>query len=156
MAIFEQPLVAVREHGGGRVGEAGEPHALDRLVGDRSRPAQHAAAAEELPAPALARLRRDADILARGQGGKDVAELEGARDSLLRHLMDRQSGDVFAGEDDLRRARLEHAGDQVEDGGFARAVGADDGANLARLDRQVDAVDRDQRAETARQPPAFK
>ena len=67
-----------------------------------------------------------------------------------------ERGDVFAGEDDLPRTRLEHAGDQVEDGGFARAVGTDDGANLARLHRQVEAVDRDQGTEPARQPPAFK
>ena len=82
---LEQALVAVRQHGGGRIGEAGEPHALHRLVGDGGRRGQHAAAAEEAPAPAVARLRRDAHVLARGQGGKDVAELEGARDALLRH-----------------------------------------------------------------------
>ena len=153
---LEQALVAVREHGGGRIGHTGEPHARNRLVGGRGRPAQHAAAAEELPAPAIPRLGRNAHVLAHGQGGKDVAELEGARDSLLRHLMDRHSGDVLAGEDHLPSARLEHAGDQVEDGGLAGAVGPDHGANLAGLHRQVDAIDGHQGAEAADQTPAFK
>ena len=73
-----------------------------------------------------------------------MTELKGTGDALLRHLVHRQSGDVLAGEDDAARARLEHAGDQVEDGGLAGAVGADDGANLAALHRQVDVVDGDE------------
>ena len=53
-------------------------------------------------------------------------------------------------------ARLEHAGDQVEEGGLAGAVGTDDGADLAGLHRHVDVVDGDQRAEAARPAPCIQ
>src|SRR6266545_2225120 len=130
--------------------------AIAMATSSSRRSVKHTAAAEKQPAPVVPRLAGDADVLPRGQSGKDVAELEGAGDALLRHLMHRHPGNVLAGKDDFPGVRPEHAGDQVEDGGLAGAVGADDGANLARLDRHVDVVDGDQCPESARQPLAFK
>ena len=146
----------MRKHRGGYLGKARQPHALERLLGNGAGSAVHPAAAEESPAAAIARLRRDADVLARAQRWKHVTELKRARNSLLRHLVDRPSRDGLAGENNLAGARPQHAGDQVEDGRLAGAVGPDDRADLAGLDRQVDGVDGDQRAEAANEPLAFK
>src|SRR5262249_31636725 len=82
---LEQALVAVREHGGGDAGEAGEPHVVEPLVRDGGGAVAHPASADEAPALSVARLRRNADVLARGQRREDVTELESAGDPLLRH-----------------------------------------------------------------------
>ncbi len=52
--------------------------------------------------------------------------------------------------------RPQHTGDEVEECGLAGAVGTDDGADLAGLERQVDVVDGNQRPETANKAAAFK
>ncbi len=42
----------------------------------------------------------------------------------------------------------EHAGEQIEEGGLAGAVRADDARDLKLAQREIDVIDRDQRAET--------
>ena len=58
--------------------------------------------------------------------------------------------DILAVEHDPAGARREESADQVEEGGLAGAVGADHGAQLARLDRHRHVVDGDQAAEMPR------
>ena len=59
-------------------------------------------------------------------------------------------GYVFVSENDLSRGLREKAADEIEEGGLAGPVGADDGAQFARFDRHGYAVDGDQAAEMLR------
>src|SRR4030095_10980331 len=61
-------------------------------------------------------------------------------------LMRRQGGDVLAEEPHGPGGRHEIAGDGVEQGGLAGAIGAEDGAALSGPDREIDAVERHQSA----------
>src|SRR5439155_1727880 len=61
-------------------------------------------------------------------------------------LQRRHAGDVLAAEFHAPRARLDLAQDAVEQRRLARAVGADHADDLARADRQRDAVDGTDRA----------
>jgi hypothetical protein len=106
--------------------------------------------------PPVARLGREAHVLAHREARKDVAALEGARDSLARDRVHRQAGDVLPGEEHLPRLRPQRARDEVEDRRLAGAVRADQRADLARLDAEVDLVDCHQRAEAAHQAAALK
>src|SRR5689334_20663711 len=91
-----------------------------------------------------ARLRGDADVFQRRGVWQDVGDLVGARDTGPRDQVRRQSGDVGAVEQDAARGRTQHAGHAIEEGALARAVWADDGANLAAFDIKVDLVERRQ------------
>ena len=65
-------------------------------------------------------------------------------------LFGRKRRDVAAVEQDRARGRREEAADQIEERRLAGAVGADHGAQLARLDGERDVVDGDQAAEALR------
>ena len=78
--------------------------------------------------------------------------LEGACDAERGDAVRRHVGDVGAVEDQLAAGRLVDAAHQVEDGGLAGAVRADDGEDLALLDGEAHAVDRLDAAEVDRQP----
>ncbi len=77
--------------------------------------------------------------------------LEGTGDAECRDLVRRHVGDVGAVEAEPARGRLVDAAHQVEDGGLARAVGADDGEDLALLDGEAHAVDGADAAEVDRE-----
>src|SRR5690606_38306906 len=64
----------------------------------------------------------------------------------------RRGGDVLAVEEEPARGRIVDAADQVEDGGLAGAVGADDGEDLAALHGEADVIDGADAAETDAQP----
>ena len=66
---------------------------------------------------------------------------------VLRDPVGRQPGDVLAVENDRARRRPQHAGQAIEERALAGAVGADDGADLARGHGEVDVVERGQPAE---------
>ena len=68
--------------------------------------------------------------------------LEGAGDTQAGHVVGRASGDVLAVEDDPAATRFVQAADQIEDGGFAGAVGAHQGEHFAGLYIKADAVHR--------------
>ena len=55
-------------------------------------------------------------------------------------LIFRREGDVLAAQRDAALVGDEAAGDGIEEGGFARAVGADDGGEVSRFHGQADAV----------------
>src|SRR5208283_1838398 len=88
-----------------------------------------------------------ADVFADGNLGEDFGDLEGARHAASDAVGDGKLRDGLAGEHDLTRRRREEAADHVEEGGLAGAVRANDGAQLAGLDRHRDVVDGDQAAE---------
>ena len=95
-------------------------------------------------------LDRDAQIVAHRQLGEHLGDLEGAGDAAPHPPRRQQPGDILAVEPDPARARRQKSADHVEKGGFAGAVRADHGAQLARLDRHRHRVDGDQAAEPAR------
>ena len=95
-------------------------------------------------------LDRDAQIFPHRQFGKDLGDLEGPRHAAPDAARRQQMRDVLAVENDAARCRREEAGDQIEEGRLAGAVRADDGAQLAGLDRHRDIVDGDQAAEMLR------
>ena len=146
-------LIAVGQLAHQPVGLAGEPALLQQLADALARsPASPAprqpgpqAQAPPPPRPAMRRFSRTRQL------GEDLGDLEGARHAELatrwcagRSVMSRPS------KQDAARGRREEAADQIEEGGLAGAVGADHGAQLARLDRERDVVDGDQAAEGAR------
>src|SRR5438477_12975972 len=61
--------------------------------------------------------------------------------------MRRQSGDVLSEETDAPRCRQKIAGDAIEQRCLAGAVRTEHGAALARLNREVDRIQRNQRTE---------
>ena len=61
--------------------------------------------------------------------------------------MDRQPRDVAAGEADMALLRRDLAGDEADEGRFARAVRADHGMEFAVLDVEIDGVGCDDAAE---------
>ena len=87
--------------------------------------ANDAVVAQEAPG-VLARLGGDPHVLEHGGAGQDVGDLVRARDGLRGDRVGRQPGDVLAVEHDAAARRAEHAGQAVEEGGLAGAVGADD------------------------------
>src|SRR5204863_6835999 len=75
------------------------------------------------------------------QPRKDADLLEGAGDAEAGHAVWRRAGEVAAAEEHAAVVGGEVAGHAVEERGLARAVGADEAHDFARLHREVDAVD---------------
>jgi len=100
--------------------------------------------------PAQVAPHREALRAQRGQGDqhvvqgrlvvKQIHDLERARQALARDLPRRQAGDVFAGKAHRAAVGLEAAGQHVEAGGLARAVGAHDAGQLALVEIERDAL----------------
>ena len=65
------------------------------------------------------------------QTGEKPQVLEGAGNPQPGHPVGRKSGDVAAVKDDFPGIRFDNPGETIEQGGLARAVGADEGRNLA-------------------------
>ena len=90
-------------------------------------------------------------IVDHGRAFEQLDVLERARDAGAGDTMARQRGNVAIAQRDAARARLEHAGDDVEHRGLARAVRPDDREHLALLDRKAEIADRGQPAKPQRQ-----
>ena len=67
-----------------------------------------------------------------------------------------EPGDVLAAEQDLSRARHQHAGYQVDEGGFTGPVGADQGVARPLLQAEIDVVRHADRAKALEQPTGFQ
>ena len=87
-------------------------------------------------APRVADLARDAQVVAHRQVGEQLEPLERARDPEPGPLVRVEPAHVAAVEQDPARRRREHAGDDVEQRGLARAVGPDQAGDLARRARR--------------------
>ena len=101
-----------------------------------------------IPKHARARLAREADILGDAQLGKEVRELKRPPEPQPRALRRAEPRDIDAAHRDGAGCRAKLAGEQVEIGGLARAIGADDSGELAGAERAGYAVHRDMPAET--------
>ncbi len=86
------------------------------------------------------------------QAGKRAHQLEGAADATPAHRVRREPIDALVPERDGALIGGEHPGDDVEQRGLARAVGADDGEDRALGHAEAHPVDREQAAEPLAYP----
>ena len=146
---FELALVAVRQSAAAGASRCrrGWPRAM-KCVGllDPARVGCSSARARS-SAAAGARLHGEAHVLEHGEVGEQIGELERAADAARRARAAPQPRDVLAVEQHRAGGRRQLARDQVEVGGLAGAVRADDRGERARRGR------RSSRASTATWPP---
>ena len=88
------------------------------------------------------------DVLARRRAGKDADELEGSGDAGATYLEGPDADDLIALKDDRPGVRRQFASDEVEDGGLARAVRADEAGDAAGGDIEGEVADGDETAES--------
>lgn len=135
-AELEQFLLPAGQVARALVGDVSQFQEGERVVGllaHRLFGRAHLAGGEPVGEEVLAGLprRHHHQILARGEVVELVGDLEGAYQAFVEARVGRQRGDVLAEEADGARGRLQGAGDQVEQRGLARAVGADEAEDLA-------------------------
>src|SRR5205085_1427413 len=92
-------------------------------------------------------LRGEDQVLAHSQLGKDLQQLEGAADSQPVEVARPHAGDGASVEPHLAGARAELAEDAIEQRRLAAAVRPDDAEDLAFVDVERHAVDRQNAAE---------
>ena len=78
--------------------------------------------------------RGDRQVLAHRQPGEQLVDLIALGQAELADVGDVHAGDVAALEHDLAGGRRDLAGQHLEEGRFAGAVGTDDAAQLALID----------------------
>ena len=107
---------------------------------------------ERVPEQAAAHLQHPPghDVVEHAHALEQRQVLEGAGDAQGRGLVRAHAAALLALEGDEARLRMVEAVDDVEDRGLARAVGADDGADLALADVEADRVERAHAAEAQR------
>ena len=125
------------------LGDGGETHALDELVGEHT-------GLELLARPALAHLRRDQDVVAHAERAERLEPLERAADAEPRALVRLDRGDVLAVEHDGAAGRWLQTRDDVEQGGLARPVGTDETGHLVLGNVDGDGSESLETAETHR------
>jgi len=148
---LELALVAVGERRRLGVAPRREADLVERPVGALDPAAMAGPAREDLGTTRRPRLDGEADVLVGGEIGEERGDLEGPADAARRASRGAELRDVVAVEQDAARGRRDLAGHQVEIGGLAGAVGADDGGQFAGSEGGGDAVDRDVAAEADRQ-----
>src|SRR5439155_9116568 len=102
---------------------------------------------EEISGLPLSRQNRRLDVLEDREGLEDGAALKGPDDAAAGDDVRRQLCDVLVLEDHRSRVGGKESGHHVEEGGLARAVGADDRVEPSGLNDQIHPIDRPERAE---------
>ena len=154
---LERALAPVGQLHRDRVVEPGQAHRVEQLAGaavelveQRARFARNRTSRRACAAARCARSR------ARVRCG-NTAEIWNERDQP--HARDRRrpgAGDVAPVVEDPAAGRLEEMREQVEAGGLAGAVGADQGVDAAAADLEVDVLDRDETLELLGQLARFE
>src|SRR5215467_12847866 len=137
--VEELPLAlgeAAREHA--RLGE--EPELLEDLCSLAPHGAVGLGEGEEPARLALARKDGQGHVVHGGKLVEEVDELEAPRDPRYDFLVDARPGDVALPEPDGAGVRLEEPADHVDESGFPRAVGADEGKHFALAHGEVHAI----------------
>ena len=98
----------------------------------------------------------DQQVLERSQLRKKLGVLEGLDEPGGRDLVRLPAGDVRALPQDHAARRTREAGDEIEQRGLARAVGAEDADDLALHDAERELRDRREAAEALGEPAHFK
>ena len=145
---FEEALAAIGERRRGRGGHVGEAETIEKRGGfidqcgiGAGRPPPAGCAA-----PALG--HGDIDRLDGREPREELIDLEGPGEAAAHAAVARRGGDVLAVEDDAAAARLEQAGEQIDERRLAGAVRADQRVTGSALETQRDAARRDDAAET--------
>jgi hypothetical protein len=139
-----------------------QPEQGDELVdplGHLGLDGAHVRGAQGLPQRVLAGLpavEGDGERLLDGEGRVEPGVLERPADAPAGPLVGRQRGDVDAVEQHEAPVGLGDAGDDVEEGGLAGAVGPDDADDLAGLDHEGHVVDRPDAAEADGDTPQLE
>ncbi len=153
---FQQPLLAIGQRRRQLVHDVEQMEARQD-VGDL---AVDVAARAHAPPPVAAAAEpfgdREPHRLQRRQVGIELVDLEGARQPAQHARVHGKARDVLAFEQDLAAIRHQHAGEQIDDGGLARPVGADQRVAGALLDFQREVARHLQAAERFLQVPGFE
>ena len=92
------------------------------------------------------RQRGDDDVLAHGEPAEQLVDLVALGQAELAHVGDVHAGDVAPLEHDAAGGRRDLAGQHLEEGRLAGAVGPDDAAQLALVDGEIDVAVGDEAA----------
>ncbi len=111
---------------------------------------------ERVRRPGVPRQGADADVLEDGHAREGPDDLERPRQAELADRVRRKSDDGPAAEADVAGVRREKAREEIEDGGLAGAVGADEAQHLALGDRQVEPGHGVDASEALGQPPCLQ
>ena len=112
--------------------------------------------APEIEGSAQISLQGHPDILKSREMRKDRANLKGAHDAAARNIGGPFTSDILAAIENAARGWLQELGQQIKEGGLARAVRADQGVNLALSDAHRHAIDRDEPIEVLNQTVRLK
>src|SRR5690348_12451616 len=80
----------------------------------------------------------DENILERRHARKETDRLKCPRNAAFGDAIGAKPDDAPAVEQEFARARLDQTGDDIEEGGFARPVRADEAGDRALLDGEID------------------
>ena len=131
-----------------------EAEELHQLPGFGVHPGQVAAVRPGIEALRIARLYRQSQVLPHRERREQVGNLERACQSLLHHLLGRQSLDPQILQHDTAGLRAEHAGDGVEERGLAGTIRPDQRVQFAVRQLQIHAAYRSETTELLSDPPA--
>jgi hypothetical protein len=119
------------------VGEIAEPDPVERRAGARGQRLLPVEPDKRVPAQRRPAEQRQRDIAQQSLAREQGDDLIGARQAEMGAAPARDPGQLAPEQSDRATVGAQFAGDQVEQGGFAGAVAADDQAALARLDRKA-------------------
>ena len=128
----EHLLLAARER----------PGRLPAALGEPREQREHPLAILRALAPCARQHGADLEILVHAESGEDLPALRDLADAEIAHAMARQATDFGPAEADAAASRTMQAGDGLDQRGLAGAVGADDGDDRSRVDRERNAVER--------------
>ena len=153
---FERALAAIGQFHRQRIGVGRQADIVDqrlRAVVERAQDALRAPEVERGAAPAL---QRDAHIFQHGEMRKHRRNLKRAPEPELRDVGGLERGDVAAVEHNASAGRRQEFGEEIEAGGLAGAVRADQRMNAAAPHAQVHAAHGDEAGELLGQVLCFE
>ncbi len=137
---LQRPLAAVGELGCRCVGELAEADVIQQFPRAAVVAVEQGLGAPEVEAAAARALERHAHVLQRGQVAEHGRDLKAADEPEPCHRRRGEAGDVPPLEAHGAARGLEKLGEQVEAGGLAGAVRADQRVDRPRLHPQIDLV----------------
>ena len=153
---LDQPLAAVGQFRNGLVRDVGELEPRQKLHRLVDHVAARARGRDHVRRGADALGDRHVDVLQHREAAEQPVDLEGAGDAALDALGLLDLGDVLALEQHLAGARRQHAGQQIDEGGLAGAVRADQRVARAFLQREGDVARGAERAEALAERARFE
>ena len=137
-------LHAVGQGAGGALEHRGEAKLGCQLQRARHQLAFAVTSAQTAKTGAGLGLHREQQVVAHRVIAEHAGDLKAAPKAGARALVGRKRTQIGAVEQHPPRIGWQQPGDQIHQGGFARAIGADQGVDLARLHRQADMIGRQQ------------